>query len=82
MSKYILLFFFGVFLIPLTVLAANDVTFQDDTNIYIPGKNAILVVSNNSQVDSFTVYNTYLELNLSNGSTITLTSLAGLEMEV
>ena len=62
-------------LLPMTVFAAFDtVRFTADTNIYLSGIPATLVIKSGSKVASFSVHPNYLSFNLERGSTVTIES--------
>ena len=62
-------------LLPFQASAVNDVTFSENSNIYLTGRNLTLVVLANSVVDSITVNPTNISVDLAAaGSTITVRS--------
>lgn len=73
MKKYIFTLLVLLFL-PSLVLAANDLSFDADTNIYLSGSNITVVVESGSVVDSITVNPTSLDVVFSSGSSIRIKS--------
>jgi len=62
-------------LLPFQASAVNDVTFSENTNIYLTGRNLTLVVLATSTVDSITVNPTNISVDLAAaGSAITIRS--------
>jgi len=78
MAKYILvtivLFLFGVLLMPLSAFAAwNTVHFTEDTNVVL-GNATTLVVSSGGYIEAMRVYEDYVEFDMLSGSSVIVTS--------
>jgi hypothetical protein len=75
MVRYFLPLLTVLLLLPLTVSAANEVHFTEDTNLYIADDNATVVVQDGSQVDAISVDADSIDITMSSASGgITLTS--------
>ena len=68
-----IVFLFSLALIVPTASFAQ-VSFSEATNVELEGKGVTLVISAGSSVEEMTVYSTYLEFDLVNGSNVTITS--------
>ena len=77
MVKYFLISIVTLSLLPMAVLATtayNDVTFDQDTNLYVWGLDVTVVAETGSMVAGITVNSTNISLDLKSGSDITLTT--------
>jgi len=80
MPKYLLALIVSLCLLPMIASAAwNDLQFNADTNVHVPGPDITLVVSSGSKVESLTVYSGYIVVagayvDATNRSSITFTS--------